>query len=163
MRHFFLGLILFVVSGIYAQDNSKWKLFAVTDGVEVYIDTTSIKRVENKKDETYQYSVVSKKIYADSIGKAEYLNKLESAFAKTEKNQSKIRKKMKRWDELSYTLVEYVYDCGNRRFRTKTITDYTSKNKIIVKTKTPKEAPWTNIKGDDVGDLMLFYVCDYEQ
>ncbi|MFV0467982.1 MAG: surface-adhesin E family protein [Dysgonomonas sp.] len=165
MKHIVLVLtVLFIAIHAHTQEDEKWKLFAVTEGVEVYIDTTSIKRIENKSDDVFfRYAVTSKKIYADSIGKNEYLSKIRTAFAKSEKKESKIQKKMKKWNDVKYTLIEYVYDCVNRRFRTISIADYDSRNKLIVKTKTPKTTPWTDIAGDDVGDLMMFYVCDYDQ
>ncbi|NDW08050.1 surface-adhesin E family protein [Dysgonomonas sp. 520] len=164
MKKIFLAMIVICLSSVaFAQEVDGWKLFAVTDGVEVYIDTTTIKRVDNKESGTFRYGVVSKKLYTDIIAKSEYLGRIESTFAETEKKPEKVRKKMKKWDDFKYTLIEYIYDCANRRFRTVTITDYNSKGKVIVKTKTKKDSPWTNIEGDDVGDLMLFYVCDSGQ
>lgn len=165
MKHLYLTILILCLGTILnAQEGDKWKLFAVTEGVEVYIDTTSIKRVTDKSDKySYKYSVVSKKIYADSIGKAQYKAKLRDVFARTEKKERKLNKKMKKWDDINYTLIEYTYDCQESCFRTNTITDYNSKGKVIVKTKTPKKALWTPIKGDDVADLMMFYVCDSEQ
>ncbi len=145
----------------FAQEADKWKLFAVTEGVEVYIDTTSIKQVENPESGTYRCKVFSKRLYTDVIAKSEYLSKIEAGIAEIEKKPEKVQKKMKKWHDLKYTIIEYVYDCANRRFRTVTVVDYNSKNKVIVKTKTSKNAPWKVIEGDDVGDLMLFYVCDY--
>ncbi|MDH6354137.1 hypothetical protein M2132_000459 [Dysgonomonas sp. PH5-45] len=156
----FSFVFIFTTFLTYAQNtiDDKWKLFAVTeDGVEVYLDTTSIKRVNN------EYRVLSKKVYATALAKENYKETFVAAFSKTEKKPEKVAKKMKRWDDLAYTIVEYSFDCLNKRFRTLTITDYSSKNKEIVKTKTPKNRGWTNIEGDDMGDLMRFFVCDYEQ
>lgn len=165
MKKIFLGIIIsFITFYASAQEVDGWKLFAVTDGVEVYIDTTSIERVDVKDQTSYRYKVVSKKLFIENIGgKAEYLDKVRSAFARTEKNSTKVDKKMKKWNDLSYTLIEYTYDCLSKTYRTNLITDYDSRGKVIVKTKTPKNAPWTKIAGDDIADLMMFYVCDYEQ
>lgn len=168
MKKAFLVLVVVcAVAVLPAQETDKWKLFAVTEGVEVYIDTTTIKQVENLESGTYRYQVTSKRIYTNdesgTIAKADYKQKLRVGLAKVEKKPEKIEKRLKKWDDLRYTMIEYIYDCANRRFRTVTVIDYDSKGKVIVKTKTPKNASWTSIEGDDVGDLMLFEVCDSDQ
>ena len=160
----FLFSFLYISYSVPAQNiEDKWKLFAVTEGEEVYIDTTGIKQIDNPETGTFRYRVSSKKIYTEAQAKEKYLGKIEIALSKTEKKQSKIQKKMKKWEDFQYTIIEYIYDCANRRYKIAVITDYNSKNKKIVTTKTSKNSPWVNIIGNDVADLMLFHVCDSEQ
>jgi hypothetical protein len=146
---FFAGIALSMLC--YSENG--WQDVAVIDGLEVHVDTLSIKR---KGD--YIYAQI-KTVYTTDSSRHAYTEKIRQAYGRT-KN---VEKKLKKWADFSYNISTRMYDCTNKRYKILKITDYTSKGKNIVKTKTPKKNQrWLLVGVDTMGDYTLYYVCDFE-
>lgn len=144
-------LIVLVVFSFTTSAQSQWDNIVVTEDTEVFIDSTDIKRIDGK---IYTYI---KTVYVTDRSKQAYLNKIKGIFKKKD-----AEKKIRKWDDFSYTETYGIYDCLNKRFKILQVTDYTSTGKQIIRTKTKNEkSPWLLVDSDTVGDFTLFYICDY--
>lgn len=131
----------------------KWSQVADINDVKVYIDTASIKYVDN-----LAYST-EKKIFMTAASKKEYTNRIRKEYEQMGKAE-----KADKWNDFAYTIYQCVYDCANGRFYVAEVEDYDSTGKLIIKTKASKDTPpkWIHVDRDTLGDYSLFFVCDYE-
>lgn len=150
MKTSLLATILFFITlTISAQSN--WDNIVVTETTEVFIDSTTIKHISG------QVYASIKTIYTTQDARRDYIGNIKKVFKKD------ADKKIKKWDDFSYTITRGVYDCGNSRFKILEVEDYDSNGKNIIKTKKKEDkALWINVDKETVGDYTLFYICDYE-
>ncbi|GAB6012900.1 surface-adhesin E family protein [Viscerimonas tarda] len=145
----FLGLI----TSLTCYSQNSWKDVAVIEDLEIYVDTLSIERKGN-----LLYAQV-KTVYTTENSKNFYVDKIRRSYPKQDSN---LEKKMKKWNDFSYTVSSHIYDCSNKQYMITEITDYTSKAKKIIKTKTPKKNQrWLSVSANTMGDYTLYFVCDY--
>lgn len=132
----------------------KWHQIGNVNDVEIYIDTTSIKHIDN-----LAYST-EKKVFITPESKKEYTDVIKKEYEKMGKIE-----KANKWNDFSYSIYHCVYDCINSRFYVTEVEDYDSNGKLIVKTKPSKNAAiqWLDVDRDTLGDHTLFFVCDYNQ
>jgi len=137
----------------YTYSNDNWFNMAIAEDVEIYVDTTSIRR-----DGSVVYAC-EKRIFLTPESKATYTDKIKKVYEKMGKVE-----KADKWNDFSYCIYYSLYDCTNKRFRTIWIEDYDSTGKRIVKTVTPKSKidEWMNVNTETVGDYTFFYICDYD-
>lgn len=148
MKQFFV-LIITVLAPLLASGQNGWKDLAVTENLEYYIDSTSVKMEEGRI-----YATV-KTVYMTAESKEAYVDKIKKVFKKN------ADKKIKKWDNFSYTITYGLYDCTNKRFKILQVQDFTSDGKSIIKTKTKEtDARWLLVDAETVGDFVLFYICD---
>lgn len=144
-----LVLIIVVLAPLLAWGQNVWKDLAVTENLEYYIDSTSIKRVEGSI-----YATV-KTVYITPESKQAYVGKIKRVFKK------KADEKIKKWDDFAYTITYGLYDCTHKRFKILEIQDFSTDGKLIIKTKTKEaNARWLLVDAETVGDFVLFYICD---
>lgn len=147
-------IFLFLVLSSVAYTQQNWKDIAVIEGLEVHADTTSIQLKDN------QHYAWIKTVYTTDESKSAYVDRIRKSYPKQDE---KLEKKMKKWEDFSYNISYRIYDCSNKRYMTLEVTDYTSNGKKIVKTKTPKKNQrWTNVGTDTMGDYTLYFICDYD-
>lgn len=137
----------FVFQNIY----NNWHNIAVAEGVEIYVDTTSIKPMGAV---TYAFE---KRVYTTPEAKEAYVGKIRERYASMGKPE-----KADKWADFSYNIYYSLYDCSNQRFRVLLVEDYDSKGNRIVRTNPPKgELRWLKVDRETVGDYTFFFVCDY--
>ena len=151
MKLFTFLLTLMIPVAAFSQNN--WKDIAVIDELEIYVDTLKIE----KKGNFLQAQV--KTVYMTKDTKSAYVNKIRQSYPKQD---NKLDKKMKKWDDFSYNISTRIYDCSNKQYMTTEITDYSSNGKKIIKTKTSKKnQQWAKVGIDTMGDYTLYFICDY--
>lgn len=154
----FLSLTILALSSCQAPSklastNGGWKDIATIEGVEIYIDTTSIRH-----EQTASYAT-EKRVYVTSASKEAYIDKIRAEYAKMGKAQ-----KADKWSNFSYSVYTCVYECTNSRFRVVTVEDFDTMGKRIAKTTPPKGViRWLDVDSDTVGDYTTFFVCDYNR
>lgn len=153
----FLLLLSYSCKSISTQKNitqAKWHQIGHVNDVDLYIDTSSIKHMDN-----LVYST-EKKVFLTSTSKKEYIDRIRSEYDKMGQVE-----KADKWADFEYTIYHCIYDCTNARFYVTEVEDYDSNGKLIVKTKPSKKAAihWINVTRDTLGDHTLFFVCDYNQ
>ncbi len=149
MKQLFV-LIIAVLAPVMAWGQSGWKDLAVTEHLEYYIDSTSVKMEEGRI-----YATV-KTVYMTTESKEAYVNKIKNVFKKKDAD-----KKIRKWDDFSYSITYGLYDCTNKRFKILQVQDFTSDGKQIIQTKTKEDkARWLLVDAETVGDFVLFYICD---
>lgn len=140
-------------SQIAQKIQPQWHDLAFAHGVEISVDTASIKH-----DGSVVYAT-EKRVFTTANSKAQYLEKIS--------NELKIMGKperIKKWDGFSYCIYHSIYECTNKRFRVLWVEDYDSTGKLIIKTKPAKDnIKWLNVEKETVGDYTFFYVCDFGQ
>lgn len=142
-------LIVAVLAPILAWGQNGWKDLAVTENLEYYIDSTNVKMVDGSI-----YATV-KTVYMTSESKEAYVDKIKRVFRKN------ADKKIKKWDNFSYSITYGLYDCTHQRFKILEVKDYTVDDKLIIATKSKEEkSPWLLVDSETVGDFVLFYICD---
>lgn len=147
---FFLTLISVLLFQTPTFAQNCWKDLVVTENTEVYIDTTSVKDIDNK------IYARTKTIYTTAEARQAYVDKIKKVF-----QAKSADKKIKKWENFSYTITNGIYDCSNKRFKILEVEDYTSDNKLIIKTKKKEDkAIWLLVDVETVGDYLLFYICD---
>jgi len=130
-----------------------WQDVVVIQDLEVYVDTLNIRQ---QGDFIHAYV---KNLYTTEDSQLTYTNKIKNSF---KDQNSKLDNKMKKWENFSYNISLYEFDCLNKRYRILEVTDYNNKGDIIIKTHPNKNnLKWTNVGIDTMGDYTLFYVCDY--
>lgn len=133
------------------QDRSNWTNIAITEDVDVFVDTTSIKPMGSV---TYAYE---KRVYKTFQAKDAYVQKIRDRYAEMGKPE-----KADRWADFSYNIYYSIYDCANQRFKILLVEDYDSQGNRIVRTTPPKDKlEWLNIESETLGDYTFFFVCDY--
>lgn len=143
-------LLIAVLAPLLAWGQNGWKDLAVTENLEYYIDSTSVKMVEGSI-----YATV-KTVYMTDESKEAYVNKIKKVF-----KQKDADKKIKKWDNFGYTITYGLYDCTNKRFKILEVQDFTADGKSIIKTKIKEaNARWLLVDAETVGDFVLFYICD---
>lgn len=145
--------LLFVISifliPLFGWGQNSWKDLAVTENLEYYIDSTSVRMEEGRI-----YATV-KTVYMTAESKEAYVDKIKNVFKKN------ADKKIKKWDNFNYTITSGLYDCTNKRFKILQVQDFTADGKVIIKTKTKEaDARWLLVDAETVGDFVLFYICD---
>lgn len=150
MKQLFISIIT-ILAPLFVYGQNSWKDLAVTEHLEYYIDSTSV-----KTDESRIYATV-KTVYLTTESKETYVNKIKRVFKKD------ADKKIKKWDNFAYTITYGLYDCTNKRFKILQVQDYTADGKRIIQTKTKEsKAKWLLVDAETVGDFVLFYICDRE-
>jgi hypothetical protein len=129
-----------------------WHNIAVTEDVEIFTDTTSI-----RQEGAVAYAR-EKRIYVTVDGRKSYVDKIRNEYAKMGKAE-----KADKWSDFSYCIYNSLYDCTNKRFRVLSVEDYDSAGKLIMKTTSSKKnIRWLNVDSETVGDYTFFFVCDYQ-
>ncbi|MDR1809668.1 MAG: hypothetical protein LBR34_04595 [Prevotella sp.] len=129
-----------------------WQDVAAINGLEVSVDTLSIKR-----EGEFIYAQVKTAYTTDSTKNA-YTDKIRRVYGQGRNGE----KKLKKWEDFGYSISSRMYDCANKRFKVLEITDYTSGDKKIVSTKTPeKHRRWLPVGIETMGDYTLYYICDF--
>lgn len=145
-------LLSFIVFSIFSYSQEYWKDLAVTENTEIYVDSLSIKEVDQKIYAT------TKTVYTTNDARDTYTNRIKRVFKLKD-----VDKKISKWSDFSYSITHGVYDCQNKRFKITEIQDFRSDGTRIIKTKTKEDqSKWLLIDIDTVGDYVLFYICDYE-
>lgn len=148
MKQVFI-LIVAILAPLLAWGQNGWKDIAVTENLEYYIDTTSVKSVDGRVYATL------KTIYITPESRQAYVDKIKRVFKKD------ADKKIKKWDFFHYTVTYGLYDCTRKRFKILEVKDFTSDGRLIIHTKSKEEkAPWLLVDKETVGDFQLFYICD---
>lgn len=133
------------------SSTNQWFNIALADGVEIHVDTASI-----KSDGAVSYAY-EKRVYTTSEAKKLYVGKIRSEYAKMGKSE-----KADKWKDFSYNIYYSLYDCTNQRFRVLMVEDYDSAGNRIVRTTPAKDKmQWLNVENETVGDYTFFFVCDY--
>ncbi len=128
-----------------------WISIADVKGIEVYIDTTSIKQMGAV---TYAFE---KRVYVTPEAKEAQVERIRNEYIKLGNPE-----KANKWNDFSYSVYYNLYDCTNRRFKVLIAEDYDSNGNRIVRTVTSKDKlRWLNVNSDTVGDYTFFFVCDY--
>lgn len=144
-----LAFFLLLPLCLFSQSN--WDNIITTENTEVFIDSTKMKIEDGQ---TFAYI---KTIYTSAEARQTYVDKIKSVFKKN------ADKKIKKWNNFSYTITYGVYDCSKSRFKILEVEDFDTNNKRIVKTTTKiDKAPWTDIERETVGDYTIFAICDYD-
>lgn len=148
----FLLLLAGCKSSLQTPDTSnKWFNIAVADGVEIYVDTASIKPSEAV---SYAYE---KRVYTTPEAKKAYIDKIRNEYSKMGKPE-----KADKWNDFSYNIYYSLYDCTNQRFKVLMVEDYDSAGNRIIRTKPAKsKEQWLNVENETVGDYTFFFICDY--
>lgn len=154
--YYFIGIVLSLSSCQATRQVTSaphaWANIAVTEDVEIYTDTASIK---HEAAVAYAYE---KRVYVTSEGRKAYVDKIKVEYAKMGKPE-----KADKWNDFSYCIYYSLYDCSNRRFRVLSVEDYDSAGKLITKTTSSKKNPrWLSVDAETVGDYTFFFVCDYQ-
>lgn len=145
----FLVVLIAVLVPLLASGQNGWKDLAVTENLEYYIDSTSIKMVDGRI-----YATV-KTMYISPESQEAYVDKIKKVFKKD------ADKKIRKWADFAYTITYGLYDCTHKRFKILEVEDFTSNGNLIIKTKTKEiKAPWLLVEAETVGDFVLFYICD---
>lgn len=129
-----------------------WFNIAVTEDVEIFTDTVSIRH-----EGAVAYAR-EKRIYVTVDGRKSYVDRIKNEYIKMGKPE-----KIEKWNDFSYCIYNSLYDCTNKRFRVLSVEDYDSAGKLILKTtSSSKNIRWLNVESETVGDYTFFYVCDYQ-
>lgn len=135
----------------FENQQDQWYNIAVVDGVEIFIDSTSIKH-----DGSTAYAR-EMRVYTNPESKNKYIDKIREAYRKLGKE-----KEADKWSDFNFCVYNCIYECINKRFRIISIEDYDSTGKRIAKTNPSKnKITWLNIEPETVGDYTFFYVCDF--
>jgi hypothetical protein len=153
----FFFVSLFLLSGCKSLFHNKtkqesWLNIAVTDGIEVFTDTTSIR---------FEGSVAyarEKRVYTTDESRAAYIEKIKKVYAKMGKP-----KNADKWKDFNFCIYNCLYECTNKRFRVLSVEDYDSNGKLIQITPPKKPFVWLNVGTETVGDYTFFFVCDYRK
>ncbi|GAB6010131.1 surface-adhesin E family protein [Dysgonomonas reticulitermitis] len=153
----FLFVSLFLLSGCRSlfQNKSKqegWFNIVVTDGIEVFTDTTSIR---------FEGSVAyarEKRVYTTDKSRATYIEKIKKEYTKMGKPEN-----ADKWKDFNFCIYNCLYECTNKRFRVLSVEDYDSNGKLIQITPPKKPFVWLNVDTETVGDYTFFFVCDYRK
>ncbi|GHV14261.1 hypothetical protein FACS1894179_02620 [Bacteroidia bacterium] len=153
----FLFVSLFLLSGCRSlfQNKSKqegWFNIVVTDGIEVFTDTTSIR---------FEGAVAyarEKRVYTTDKSRATYIEKIKKEYAKMGKPEN-----ADKWKDFNFCIYNCLYECTNKRFRVLSVEDYDSNGKLIQITPPQKPFVWLNVDTETVGDYTFFFVCDYRK
>ncbi|MFR9166153.1 MAG: surface-adhesin E family protein [Dysgonomonas sp.] len=131
-----------------------WIDVAVIEGMENYVDTTSIVY----KDGLCHAWV--KTVYTTDSARLRYKDKIVNSY---KERTNEVQKKIKKWQDFKYNISYRICDCANKRYRTVDIIDYTSDGKEIVHTKPDDKKPanWVNVGIDTMGDHLLYFICDF--
>ena len=143
---------LFLLFALSMSAQSKWDNIVVTETTEVFIDSTNIKHANG------QVYATIKTIYTTEDARQVYVDNIKKVFKKD------ADKKIKKWEDFSYSITYGAYDCSNNRFCIIEVEDFDSNDKRIVKTKVKEDkARWINVDKETVGDYTIFYICDYQE
>lgn len=151
----FIGLFFLPSCKSLFQNKTKhegWFNIVVTDGIEVFTDTTSIR---------YEGAIAyarEKRIYTTEESRTTYVEKI-----RTEYTKMGMPEKAEKWNNFSYCIYNCLYECVNKRFRVLSVEDYDSNGKLIQITPPKKPYVWLNINTETVGDYTFFFVCDYKK
>jgi len=146
----FTFLLLLSTVSIFSQ--SEWRDLAVTENSEIYVDSLSMKTAGSVVYAT------TKTIYTTQSARDAYVDNIKKVFPAKDAD-----KKIKKWENFTYTITQGIYDCPNKRFKILQVEDYNADGKRIIKTKTKEDkAKWLNVDIETVGDYVLFYICDFE-
>ncbi|MDR1090438.1 MAG: hypothetical protein LBL79_05115 [Prevotella sp.] len=153
----FLFVSLFFLSGCKPLFHNKtkqegWLNIAVTDGVEVFTDTTSIR---------FEGAVAyarEKRVYTTDESRTTYTGKIKKEYAEMGKPEN-----AGKWKDFSFCIYNCLYECTNKRFRVLSVEDYDSNGKLIQITPPKKPFVWLNVGTETVGDYTFFFVCDYRK
>ncbi len=149
MKQLFI-LIITILAPLMSYGQNAWKDLAVTENLEYYVDSTSVKMVEGRI-----YATI-KTVYVTPESKEVYVNKIKNVFKPKDAD-----KKIKKWDNFAYSVTYGLYDCTNKRFKILQVQDFTADDKQIVLTKMKEDkARWLLVDAETVGDFVLFYICD---
>lgn len=128
-----------------------WVIMATADEVDIFVDTTSIKR------NGATIYAVEKRVFLTPESRSLYVEKIKREYTKLGKPE-----KAEKWNDFSYCLYFSEYECVNNRFRVLWVEDYDSTGKRIVRTSPSKDKiNWIDIEEDTVGDYTFFYICDF--
>ena len=137
----------------YRSKHHKWFSIALAEGVEIHVDTASIKPMGSV---TYAFE---KRVYTTPEAKEAYISKIRAEYEKMGKAE-----KIDKWKDFSYNVYYSLYDCTNQRFRVLVVEDFDSAGNSIIRTTPPKnKMQWLNVENETVGDYTFFFVCDYGQ
>jgi len=155
--YYFIGIVLLLSSCQATRQTAStphlWTNIAVTEDVEIFTDTASIK---HEGGVAYAYEM---RVYVTSEARKAYVDKIKSEYVKLGKPD-----KADKWNDFSYCVYYSMYDCPNRRFRVLSVEDYDSSGKLITKTTSSKKnVRWLSVDAETVGDYTFFFVCDYER
>ncbi|NDW19550.1 hypothetical protein D0T53_11600 [Dysgonomonas sp. 216] len=155
---FLIGLAFLSSCSVQKQGQSKteygWQDVVVIEDLEVFVDTTDIRQQNGL------YYAYVKNVYTTDDSRAVYVNKIRKVFEK--QGNKKADEKIKKWENFSYNIALYEFDCPNKRYRILEVTDYDKRGQKILATKPNKNTVnWVNVGIDTMGDYTLFFVCDY--
>ncbi len=151
----FAGLLFLSGCKSSLQNNAKpegWLNIIVTPGIEVYVDTTSIR---------FEGAVAyarEKRIYTTVESRTAYIERIKAEYAKLGKPKS-----ADKWKDFSYCIYNCLYECTNKRFRALSVEDYDSNGKLIQITPPVIPYRWMSVGTETVGDYTFFFVCDYQK
>ncbi len=127
-----------------------WVNIAVVNGVEIFVDSASIKQ---KEGIVYARE---KRIYVSAESRTQYVDRIRTAYKKLNNP-----KQSEKWNNFSYCIYTCLYECTNKRFRILSVQDYSENNELISITRTPEnKIQWIDVDPETVGDYTFFYVCD---
>ncbi|WP_146212662.1 surface-adhesin E family protein [Dysgonomonas alginatilytica] len=142
-------LIISILAPLLVCGQNGWKDLAVTENSEFYIDSTNVKMIDGRI-----YATV-KTVYTTAESRQTYVDKIKRVFRKN------AEKKIRKWDNFSYSVTYGLYDCTRKRFKILEVKDYTGDDKLIIQTKSKEEkSPWLLVDSETVGDFVLFFICD---
>lgn len=136
---------------VISNSPDKWVKLSKANDVEIYVDTTSIRR------EGAIVFAIEKRVFLTDASKTEYTNLIKREYEKMGNPE-----KANKWNDFSYSLSYNEYECTNSRFRVLWVEDYDSAGKRIVRTRPAKDKiKWINVADETVGDYNFFYICDF--
>lgn len=152
-----LFVSLFFLSGcksLFQKDTKPegWLNIIVTDGIEVYTDTTSIR---------FEGAVAyarEKRVYTTDKSRATYIEKIKNEYIRMGKP-----KNADKWKDFSFCIYNCLYECINKRFRVLSVEDYDSNGKLIQITPPKTPYRWLTVGTETAGDYTFFFVCDYQK